>query len=343
MNNTQNSHGIPPLSFEEKLSIVLLFSDRDGLAIQNLRIKLTTEANAQSLTSNSSGKVLAENIPNNKGVEIEVQRPDGSFKPIGSFNSGTKPREISIFSPSRKIETITKITQGLPGAITKDRLAPTDSRTVEGRTSNGSPVVAISRARAEKSGEKWVGRYLSSRDIKKLKSPFKENLTAFITALNAAGVTVTINTTLRPPQRSYLMYYAREIATGRIQPDKVPEFTPRHGDEPVMIDWAHRHANGKADIATALKAAKEMDSAYGAAGVIGKPYRSNHNGGKAVDMKFIPAWAIGKTITTKSGITKTITSRRAIIEEGAKYNVFHWSYSGPRAKDDDPHWSETGN
>jgi D-alanyl-D-alanine dipeptidase len=86
-----------------------------------------------------------------------------------------------------------------------------------------------------------------------------------------------------------------------------------------------------------------MDSAYGAAGIIGKPYRSNHNGGRAVDVSFSPQWGIGKSVVDANGKTVKIGSKQDIIKVGATYNVLHWNYHGAKAKVDDPHWSATGN
>ena len=151
-----------------------------------------------------------------------------------------------------------------------------------------------------------------------------------------------INTTLRPPQRSYLMYYAREVVQG-LAPGKVPKFVPQNGDEPVNIDWEHLDANGKPDLDAAKKGAREMDQAYAAAGAIGKPYSSNHNGGEAIDMKFDPPWGIGKTVKNASGVSVAITSKRDLQEVGATYKVYHWTYYGPKNKVDEPHWSKTGN
>ena len=62
----------------------------------------------------------------------------------------------------------------------------------------------------------WVDRFMPSKSISDLKQPFQSNVTKFFAALTAGGVKYNINTTLRPPQRSYLMYYAREVASGRL-------------------------------------------------------------------------------------------------------------------------------
>lgn len=200
-----------------------------------------------------------------------------------------------------------------------------------------------SKGTPEKSGRQWVSRFLPSNNLADLKEPFQANVRKFFDALHAAGVKTVVNTTLRPPQRSYLMYYAREIKEGRLKPDKVPAFVPQHGDAPVNIDWAHLDSNGKADLKAAKDAAEEMDGAYGAAGAIGKPYHSNHNGGEAIDVDFRPKWGIGKSVLDANGNSVAIKSKKDAITVGATYSVFHWNYSGPKAKKDDPHWSKTGN
>lgn len=210
-----------------------------------------------------------------------------------------------------------------------------------------SPVPQADKAASDggatsKSGRHWHGRYLQSANVADLKQPFRDNVSKFIAALKEGGVKVIINTTLRPPQRSYLMYYAREVVKG-MAPDKVPKFEPRNGDEPVNIDWQHLDANGKPDLQAAKKGAREMDAAYAAASAIGKPYRSNHNGGEAIDMKFSPHRGIGKTVKNASGVAVTISSLRDLQEVGASYGVIHWTYLEPKGKSDEPHWSKTGN
>lgn len=211
--------------------------------------------------------------------------------------------------------------------------ANADSQAGKGEAYNGQ---------REKSGAQWHKRFMQSASVSDLKDPFRSNVTRFIAALKAAGVSININTTLRPPQRSYLMYYAREIVRG-MDPAKVPAFQPQNGDAPVNIDWQHLDASGKPDLKAAKAGAKAMDDAYGAAGAIGKPYHSNHNGGEAIDMRLTPNWGIGKSVKKADGTSVSISSKQDIIDVGASYDVKHWNYAGAKNKADDPHWSKTGN
>lgn len=332
-----------PITNEEKLNILLQFADRDNNAIKELLVRMIYNNITIQRVTDESGKIIEYGLSKNLPIKIEVKRKDGTYKSIATLNTGQSSREIKIISPTRKFEAATKIAKGIPGSMTTQRPVQHANTTAEGRNDVGSPVLAITRNSNEKSGKQWVNRFMPSKETMHLKSPFRENVEAFIAAMQSSGAQVTINTTLRPPQRSYLMYFAREIAKGRISPDKVPEFIPKNGDNPVEIDWAHRDQLGKPNIASAINAAKQMDATYGAAGIIGKPYKSNHNIGKAIDMKISPNWAIGNLIKNKQGTTIQIKSKRDLIDLGASYKVFHWTYSGPRAKDDEPHWSETGN
>lgn len=209
--------------------------------------------------------------------------------------------------------------------------------------SSGNNTQASSGGPPEKSGRQWVRRFMPSDKLSDLKEPFRSNVTKFFAALETAGVRRNINTTLRPPQRSYLMYYAREVTTGRIAPDKVPAFVPQDGDERVNIDWAHLDSSGKPDLTAARRAAREMDADYNAAGAIGMAYRSNHNKGHAIDVSFTPGWGVGKSVVDATGKTVAIGSKRDLLEVGATYGVYHWTYHGAKSKSDEPHWSTTGN
>lgn len=138
------------------------------------------------------------------------------------------------------------------------------------------------------------------------------------------------------------MYYAKGISDG-LSPDKVPPFEPRDGDAPVRIDWVHLNEQGEPDFAKAKRAAQAMHIRYETQGAVARPYRSNHNSGGAIDMKFHPAWGSGKTVVDAAGNREFITGKRSLLRVGYSYGVVHWNYFGEKGKQDDPHWSATGN
>ena len=193
-----------------------------------------------------------------------------------------------------------------------------------------------------KSGPEWHSKFMFSRSLSDLVEPFQGNVRKFIEALVAGGVAVNITNTLRPPQRSYLMYYAREVASGRLTPDRVPAFEPRNGDAKVNIDWQHIGEDGKPSAQDARAAAVRMDRKYNAAEAIGRAYSSNHNGGMALDMGFSPDWGVGKVVLMADGTSRTILGKRDLIDVGASYGVKHWDFAQKKRKADKPHWSVTG-
>lgn len=216
---------------------------------------------------------------------------------------------------------------------------------------NGNPLTIVGEERkseADKtqrkgllpSGVEWVKKFPNDNSIEALRDPFKSNLKVFLAALKEAGVSVHINAVYRPPQRSYLMYYANFIAAGG-NPNTVPSFKSykeAKNAEDVNIDWT---CGGNIRLARAN--AQKMKNAYGIGGnPVGKPYRSNHNKRQAIDMKLFPQWGIGKTVKNASGQPVVIKSKRDIIEVGKTYKVFHWDIT-PKKRRDNPHWSATGN
>ena len=125
------------------------------------------------------------------------------------------------------------------------------------------------------SGVSWVDRFPTRADIGGCVSPFRENLEAFIAALKKAGAAVTINATLRPPERAYLMRSCWLIAHGK-DPRTVE---PMAG---VDIDWVHRDGSGQPDLAKSRAVAQQMVKAYG---IVAEPsLTSLHIKGLAVDM-----------------------------------------------------------
>src|SRR5579871_6583979 len=92
------------------------------------------------------------------------------------------------------------------------------------------------------SGVLWVAKFPTSVSLDDLAEPFRSNAKKFIAALRAAGATVSIQATLRPPQRAYLMHWSFQIAGG-LDPEKAPVLAE------VEIDWVHRDAAGNKNMA----------------------------------------------------------------------------------------------
>ncbi|MCY1163574.1 hypothetical protein D9M71_32140 [compost metagenome] len=173
------------------------------------------------------------------------------------------------------------------------------------------------------SGVDWCKLFLQSSSLNDLAEPFKTNAKKFINGMKMADITVVINTTWRPDQRSYLMYYSTAITRGQIAVDKVPPFPG------VNIDWTH---NGNKE--AAVRAAKLMYQKYGVGNnPVGKPGSSNHNKKMAVDMRITNY--NGKVVIIDGERTE-ITSWAVLTQLGRKHNVIWYGVK------DKPHWSHTG-
>ena len=182
------------------------------------------------------------------------------------------------------------------------------------------------------SGVNWVEKFPTRADIGGCVSPFRENLEAFVAALKSANAAVTINATLRPPERAYLMRTCWLIAHGS-DPRTV---NPMAG---VDIDWVHRDASGQPDLAKSRAVAQEMVKAYG---IVAEPsLTSLHIKGLAVDMDI--SWAGSLKIADKSGTAHTISSapldgtNLQLADIGRSYGVIKAAFGT-----DPPHWSSTG-
>jgi len=183
----------------------------------------------------------------------------------------------------------------------------------------------------ELSGIAWVGRFPTSKSTETLVDGFRQKCEAFLAALEDAGATVSINATLRPPERAYLMHWSFVINTGEVEPDDVPEYAG------VEIEWVHRKRNRSIDLAASRAAAAAMVHGYD---IAHRPsLTSLHIFGKAIDMSV--EWDGALKIKQKNGSKKTIGSlpRTGLNHElwavGATYGVL-------KLPSDPPHWSSTG-
>jgi hypothetical protein len=181
------------------------------------------------------------------------------------------------------------------------------------------------------SGASWVAQFPTSVDVADLASPFRENVAAFLSALQSAGANVIISATYRPSERAFLMHYAFRIAREGLDPRQVPA---RSG---IDIDWVHKKANGQADLIASKNAAEDMVVAYG---IVHKPaLNSNHIRRQAIDMTI--SWTGTLAITNKQGKVVQITStprsgqNHELHAVGKSYNVI-------KLVKDPPHWSVDG-
>lgn len=181
------------------------------------------------------------------------------------------------------------------------------------------------------SSSDWVGKFPTSVDLDDLAAPFKDNAKAFIAAMLAAGASIKISATYRPRERAYLMYYAFRIAREGMDPTTVP---PMSG---VDIDWVHRDAKGKINIAASRNAAEDMVNGYD---IVYRPaLRSNHTRRLAVDMTI--SWDGTLAVKNKRGRVVQIAGtpksglNHDLIVVGASYGVL-------KLISDPPHWSSDG-
>lgn len=177
----------------------------------------------------------------------------------------------------------------------------------------------------ERSGAQWVARYPTSTSLGDLTPAFSKAVTSFIAAIEAAGGSVTISATYRPPERAYLMHYAWAIAKDGASPTNI------EAKAGVNIDWAHLDATGKSDPKAAVKAASAMVSGYAMAH--SAVLVSRHTQKRAIDMTI--SGVVGKSVNDASGKATPIHSLRDLNPVGKSYGVI-------KLVSDAPHWSDDG-
>ena len=189
----------------------------------------------------------------------------------------------------------------------------------------------------EPSGRAWVARFPTSASVADCAQPFRDNLTAFIGALVAAGASVNIAATLRPPQRAWLMHWCWSIVKQQTDPRTI---APLDG---VAVNWVHVDAQGNFDAIASVAAADDMVEAYGMQGLnVAPALKSNHISGTAVDMAI--SWNGSLAIKQRDGTAVQIASlprtgmNPDLMTVGASYGVI--KFVGGAS--DMPHWSADG-
>ena len=182
------------------------------------------------------------------------------------------------------------------------------------------------------SGELWVSKFPNSTDTDDLADPFKANAKKFIAALEAAGAAVSVNATLRPKERAFLMHWSFRIAKEGFDPEKVPEMAG------VDIDWVHKDSKGNKSLDASKLAASQMVDGYDIA--FRPALESRHSEGKAIDMDI--SWSsaelkikdvAGNDVTIKLGAKDG--SNTELQKVGKTYSVI-------KLVSDPPHWSSDG-
>jgi len=189
----------------------------------------------------------------------------------------------------------------------------------------------------EPSGAQWHPRFPASNQIADCAEPFKSALTEFVDALKAAGASVTISNTYRPPERAYLMHWCWRIVNNDHDPRSVPAMPG------VLIQWAHVDAAGNYLEQQSVNAAQAMVNAYGMQNLnVAPALATRHTLRLAVDMTI--SWTGTLTIADATGQTTHIatlprTGMNAQLKTvGAAYGVM--KYVGGAS--DRPHWSDNG-
>ncbi|MFO0858752.1 MAG: hypothetical protein U0640_15515 [Phycisphaerales bacterium] len=163
-----------------------------------------------------------------------------------------------------------------------------------------------------------------------LEDDFEKKVEAFIAAVKKAGVTPSIKSVYRPPERQHLMRWCWKIVEKNHDAQTVP------AKEGVDIDWWH------GDQLKSVKAAKEMYDGYGLDTKAEPPETSRHTEKKAIDMSI--TWTGSLTIKDKDDKDVVISSEPRnssnadLIKVAKTYGVIHFI----NAASDVNHWSTDG-
>jgi hypothetical protein len=189
---------------------------------------------------------------------------------------------------------------------------------------------------AKLSGKKWWDAnegnapYKKSDQLSDLEAGFQTKVKEFKAALEAAGASISIDTTKRSKERAYIFHYAWKIVNDKIKPNAVPAMSG------VDIVWDHgddtKSKAGAQEILTAASVAATEPS-----------LTSNHIDGKAIDWTI--TWTTELKIKQKDGTEKTLKGpdnggdhNTELHAVGKTYGVIKGIFKKP----DNPHWSSDG-
>jgi hypothetical protein len=177
------------------------------------------------------------------------------------------------------------------------------------------------------SGDAWwvanQAKFPNSARVQDLVSPFRENVTAFINAMTAAGAAVHVTSTLRDSRRAALMQHSWDVSRGALDPAHVP------ANAGVDINWDH------GDLAESQAAAHDMVERFGIA--FRPSLDSLHILGRAIDMGI--TWSGTIQVRNKAGQNVAVGAPR----DGATNATLHAvgaTYGVKKLLTDKPHWSD---
>jgi len=285
------------------------------------------------------------------GVRLHADNESAELNRALSAQAFTHGQDIYLGEGKTNLETtegkrllaheLTHVVQQSSVSLLRRQAAtPTETNIPETNVNNTKTPVPKAPDPAKLSGKAWWDANENKEPLNKkssdtadLKSPFKENVEAFKKALEDAGASISIDTTLRPKERAHVLHYAWQVGKGTVKASDVPVM------DGVDIIWDH------GDDAKSKAGANEIITA---ANVASKPsLTSRHIEGKAID------WTIEWTtpelkITNKDGVEVIIKStphnggdpgNTELHTVGKGYGVIKGLNFNPK---DPPHWSSDG-
>jgi hypothetical protein len=182
------------------------------------------------------------------------------------------------------------------------------------------------------SGSQWLSSFPTSNRVDDLVEPFRSNVGKFIAALQAAGAIVSVNATLRPAERAYLMHWSFCIAREDFDPEQVPAMPL------VNIDWVHRDATGTTLPDVSRQAAEAMVQGYD---IAFKPVLvSRHTQGLAIDMDV--SWTSATLAVLDGNGNSLEISNGARNGSNPQLHDVGQTYGVIKLLTDPPHWSSDG-
>jgi hypothetical protein len=299
---------------------------------------LTGTPAQQQINVTSNKKYISPNEP----VTFRAERPDGTLVRSDWSGGGTPKTGTGTTFTTRY--NVAPGFQGLDEDVT--------AKAVTGGATATKTVKVL-----RPSGAAWATQWPGDNRISALAQPFQDNVARFNTALANAGAARHISAVYRPPERAHLMYYARRIGVGGMDPRQVP--TPNctiagTTDGPIYVAWAHYDTTGHYDANASVNAANAMLSRRGYN--IGRrpvAHPSRHEIRRAIDWNITwngtlrIAWGPnGGPNGERPGTIDRITSmpqtglNHDLWQVGRSYGVI--AFNSVNRSSDPPHWSDTG-